>query len=177
MEPSSSHTVNLSAISAFPEVNPWDVGPAVAQMQELLRAHGFQIRVDGDYGWRTETAVKSFQRQHGIRIDGIVGLETWTKLMQTLTPGSRILRYGHVGADVYELQGVLQVNGFAVKRTGMFDAETKSAVMSFQREHHLQDDGVVGAVTWALLCNQRPDLRVNSSPSLLQRLTRRRLGQ
>lgn len=150
-----------SEISAqqLPTVYPWDVGPNVAKMQELLRAHGFALRVDGDYGWRTEVAVKSFQRQYGLRVDAIIGPETWSKLMATVKPGSRPLRQGCSGADVYELQGLLQVNSYAVKRTGMFGAETKSAVQHFQREHHLHVDGIVDEVTWALLRNRKPPTR------------------
>lgn len=151
---SNSSTGNGSTPSP-PELNPWDVGPAVARMQELLRAHGFQLRVDGDFGWRTEMAVKVFQRQHGLRIDGIVGSETWATLMATVQPGSRLLRLGCSGADVYELQGLLQVNGYAIKRDGNFGAETKSSVIAFQREHHLHDDGLVDSVTWALLRGKR----------------------
>jgi peptidoglycan hydrolase-like protein with peptidoglycan-binding domain len=143
----------------LPVLYPWDVGPAVARMQELLNAHGFPLRADGDFGWRTEAAVKAFQRRHGLRIDGIVGPETWGTLMATVKPGARTLRQGHAGADVYELQGLLQVNGYPVKRNGIFDAETKAAAIAFQREHHLRDDGVVDSVTWALLCNQKTPTR------------------
>lgn len=155
MEKSSSEIQHSPAATARPTLYPWDVGPAVARMQELLRAHGFPLRVDGDYGWRTETAVKTFQRRYGLRIDGVVGPETWATLMSTVKPGSRTMRQGCSGADVFELQGLLQVNGYAIKRTGHFDTVTKSAVVSFQRDHHLHDDGIVDSVTWALLCNKK----------------------
>lgn len=138
-----------------PMLYPWDIGPAVARMQELLRAHGFEMRIDGDFGWRTEVAVKQFQRQHGLRIDGIVGPATWAMLARTVEPGTRLLRQGYAGADVYELQGLLQVNGHVVQRSGKYDAETKSAVMAFQRNHHLRDDGIVDSVLWELLRGQR----------------------
>lgn len=149
--------------STPPVLHPWDVGPAVARMQELLCAHGFSLRVDGDFGWRTEAAVKVFQRRHGIRIDGIVGSETWGTLMATVQPGSRLLRQGYSGADVYELQGLLQVNGYAIKRNGTFDSETKAAVIAFQQQHHLRDDGVVDAVNWALLRGRKSTARSTSN--------------
>ncbi|MCU0526475.1 MAG: peptidoglycan-binding protein [Elainella sp. Prado103] len=167
MEPQYS---DVSAHHVPPTVYPWDISPNVAKMQELLRAHGFSVRVDGDYGWRTEVAVKTFQRQYGLRVDAIVGAETWSKLMATVKPGSRPLRSGCSGADVYELQGLLQVNGYAVKRTGNFGTETKSAVQNFQREHHLRSDGIVDEVTWALLRNRKPPARQSS-------LFARRLGR
>lgn len=154
-EPSTHPASSNGGAPSYPVLYPWDVGPPVARMQELLRAHGLSIRVDGDYGWRTEVAVKTFQRQHGLRVDGVVGAETWAVLAATVKPGTRLLRYGYSGADVYELQGLLQVNGRAVKRTGLFDADTKSAVIGFQREHRLRDDGIVDSVTWTLLRNRK----------------------
>ncbi len=134
-----------------PVLYPWDTGAAVARMQELLQAHGFPVRVDGDFGSRTEVAVKQFQRQHGLRIDGVVGVATWSTLTKTVEPGTRLLRQGCSGADVYELQGLLQVNGHVIQRSGRYDAETKSAVIAFQHEHHLRDDGTVDSVVWSLL--------------------------
>lgn len=148
--------------SSYSILYPWDVGPPVARMQELLRAHGFSLRVDGDYGWRTEIAVKTFQRQQGLRVDGVVGPETWQRLAATVQPGTRPLRYGYSGADVYELQGLLQVNGYAIKRTGFFDGDTKSAVIGFQQEHRLRDDGIVDSVTWALLRNHKTPRQTTS---------------
>jgi peptidoglycan hydrolase-like protein with peptidoglycan-binding domain len=143
--------VNLSALPPSPDLYPWDKSAAVAELQELLRAHGFSLWIDGDFGWRTEVAVKAFQRQQGLRIDGIVGAKTWAALKSTVQPGTRILRRGLTGADVFELQGLLQIDGYSVVRDGFFGAETESAVVAFQREHQLREDGMVGSVTWTLL--------------------------
>ncbi|NJO42465.1 MAG: peptidoglycan-binding protein [Cyanobacteria bacterium CRU_2_1] len=134
-----------------PTVYPWDIGAKVAEVQELLRAHGFHLILDGDYGWKTEAAVKRYQKRHGLRVDGVVGSQTWASLRQTIKPRTRPLGEGCSGADVYELQGLLRIAGFAIKRDGFFGAETKSAVVGFQRHHHLKDDGIVNAVTWAVL--------------------------
>ncbi|MBD3880334.1 peptidoglycan-binding protein [Phormidium tenue FACHB-886] len=146
-----SHSVNPT-----PLLHPWDVGQAVAELQELLCAHGFsRVRVDGDFGSKTETAVKLFQKQHGLRIDGIVGVETWVALRATVQPGTRNLRFGRSGADVMELQGLLQINGFDVKRDGYFGSKTRAAVISFQQRHQLQPDGLVSSVIWTLLRGHR----------------------
>ncbi|NJO79765.1 MAG: peptidoglycan-binding protein [Cyanobacteria bacterium RM1_2_2] len=160
--PSTNSTHSNGGAPSYPILYPWDVGPPVARMQELLRAHGFSVRVDGDYGWRTEVAVKMFQRQQGLRVDGVVGPETWQVLAATVQPGTRLLRYGYSGADVYELQGLLQVNGHTIKRTGFFDVETKSAVIGFQRGHRLRDDGIVDSVTWALLRDYKKPRQTNA---------------
>lgn len=137
-------------------VYPWDTGPAVVELQELLRAYGFPLKIDGDFGWRTEAAVRSFQRRQNLRIDGIVGLQTWAALKQQLTPGCRTLHRGHTGVDVYELQGLLQVCGYSLERDSVFGEETEAVVLQFQRQHHLQANGIVGPNTWTVLRAGRP---------------------
>ena len=52
----------------------------VTQLQELLNSQGGQLQVDGRFGLQTEEAVRSFQRQHGLTVDGVVGPETLTAL-------------------------------------------------------------------------------------------------
>jgi hypothetical protein len=50
-------------------------GPEIEELQRSL-----DIKVDGDFGPLTETAVKVFQRASNLKVDGIVGPETWIKL-------------------------------------------------------------------------------------------------
>ncbi len=50
-------------------------GEAVKLLQARLRA-----KVDGDFGPRTEAAVREFQRMKGLVPDGIVGPKTWSLL-------------------------------------------------------------------------------------------------
>lgn len=38
------------------------------------------LNVDGRYGTSTETAVRRFQREQGLKIDGHVGRDTWDAL-------------------------------------------------------------------------------------------------
>jgi hypothetical protein len=57
-----------------------DTGPGVEEIQTALRAHGFKVVVDGDFGPQTDEAVRAFQKQSGIKQDGIVGAITWSKL-------------------------------------------------------------------------------------------------
>ena len=141
-----------SAANISPTLHPWDVGAVVAELQELLIAHGFaKLRVDGNFGYLTEAAVKALQRQHGLRIDGCVGPKTWIVLKTTIQPGSRLLKRGHTGADVAELQGLLRVNGYTIDRNGIFCSQTQACITAFQQQHKLRDDGVVDAVTWSIL--------------------------
>lgn len=146
-----------TALKPGPTLNPWDINPAVAEMQELLRAHDYNVPINGDYDWKTEVAVKTYQRRHGLKVDAIVGPETWISLKSTVQSGVRALREGCSGADVYQLQGLLQIHGYVIKRDGVFGAETKSAVIAFQQRQHLQDTGIVNSVTWALL-GERKDI-------------------
>lgn len=55
-------------------------GAGVREVQTLLVRAGYSLNVDGDFGPSTRDAVKVFQHTHGIRADGVVGPETFTKL-------------------------------------------------------------------------------------------------
>lgn len=49
-------------------------GTQVKTVQTRLKNWGYyKGNVDGIYGWRTRSAVVSFQRKHGLKADGIVG--------------------------------------------------------------------------------------------------------
>jgi peptidoglycan hydrolase-like protein with peptidoglycan-binding domain len=49
----------------------------------LLQAEGVDPGpTDGDFGPRTEAAVRGYQEANGLRVDGIVGPETWGSLVQ-----------------------------------------------------------------------------------------------
>lgn len=51
-------------------------GNDVKELQRALNAHGAKLTVDGDFGPRTESAVKAFQRSHKLTVDGKVGPQT-----------------------------------------------------------------------------------------------------
>lgn len=55
--------------------------PHAREIQQALKNAGFyQGAVDGKLGPQTRDAVKEFQRVHGLRDDGVVGRQTWSKL-------------------------------------------------------------------------------------------------
>ncbi|MGG6269904.1 peptidoglycan-binding domain-containing protein [Leptolyngbya sp. AN03gr2] len=137
--------------SELPILYPWDQGGKVMELQELLRAHGFEVRLNGDFDRFTEAAVKAYQHQQGLRIDGVVGEKTWMALTSSVQPGTRSLRCGCWGADVCELQGLLLVHGYNIARSRMFEDETEAAVRDFQERSRLRVTGVVDATTWTFL--------------------------
>jgi hypothetical protein len=55
-------------------------GEEVKTLQTLLNKNSYQLIIDGDFGFMTESAVKGFQKSKGLVDDGIVGTKTWAKL-------------------------------------------------------------------------------------------------
>ncbi|MEO1067208.1 MAG: peptidoglycan-binding domain-containing protein [Pseudomonadota bacterium] len=62
------------------ELASGDKGPAVKRLQARLTKEGFDLTIDGVFGNTTRGAVCRFQRDHGIRDDGVVGPVTWATL-------------------------------------------------------------------------------------------------
>ena len=59
----------------YETVKKGSTGPWVRKLQEALEIH-----VDGQFGRRTETALKTWQRQNGLEPDGIAGRNTYRLL-------------------------------------------------------------------------------------------------
>ncbi len=69
-----------SGSEARPVLHRGSKGDAVAALQNQLRALGFTLAVDGDFGPGTEVAVTRFQSEHALAADAIVGPQTWAAL-------------------------------------------------------------------------------------------------
>lgn len=75
---------------------------------------------------------------------------------ETIDLGGKVLKFGSTGEEVRELQGALSQIGYDVGDTidGRFGNATRSAVLSFQKENGLEEDGRVGQETLtAILAN------------------------
>ncbi len=64
-----------------PTVKKGSKGDAVRMLQQILTDFGYSSdAVDGDFGSKTEKAVKDFQTDFGLVVDGVVGPNTWAAL-------------------------------------------------------------------------------------------------
>jgi N-acetylmuramoyl-L-alanine amidase len=132
-----------------------DRGKEVADVQTRLRGLGYELGsegVDGFFGPKTVAALKAFQQQRLLLVDGVLGANTWRELVEAgYTLGERLL-YLRVpnfrGDDVLALQVKLNLLGFnAGPERGIFDEEVEHAVIEFQRNAGLPADGIVGENT------------------------------
>lgn len=54
----------------------------VGTLQAILKAKGFDCgNIDNDFGQKTDSAVRAFQKANGLSVDGSVGAATWTALL------------------------------------------------------------------------------------------------
>lgn len=68
-------------VPAFPgTVRRGSKGAVVGLYQARLKARGWNINVDNDFGPATENIVRQFQAEKGLVVDGIAGPATWNKL-------------------------------------------------------------------------------------------------
>ncbi len=68
----------------IPQLTKGCKGDSVKALQILLIANGYscgKAGADGDFGSATDAAVRAFQKANGLTVDGIVGENTWEKLL------------------------------------------------------------------------------------------------
>lgn len=130
-----------------------------------------KITADGIFGNGTQGAVIAFQKQFGLTSDGIIGPDTWNKIVEEYKkmntslpqpeyPGT-LLQAGSVGSDValiqrylYDLSNVYTSIPKPVV-DGVFGNGTRSAVIAFQKLFGLTQDGLIGPMTWTAIMNER----------------------
>jgi N-acetylmuramoyl-L-alanine amidase CwlA len=78
-------------------------GEAVKKLQtDLNKLISAKLVIDGDFGTKTETAVKDFQGKHGLVVDGIAGSKTLAKiveLLKTSAPAALVVEKYRVTAN------------------------------------------------------------------------------
>jgi N-acetylmuramoyl-L-alanine amidase len=168
-------------------------GPAVADVRARLAAlpHDGLPELEGLTGsgidaevfdGGLERAVRAFQQDRGLIVDGVVGVETFSAIDGARWRlGDRILLHvpGHLlrGEDVVALQERLNTLGFAAGRVdGRFGPETERAVRAFQRSYGLPGDGSVGPETLRAFDDLRRSVSGGSANVLRERERVRRSG-
>lgn len=133
-------------------------GEAVLDLQVRLGAVGYRCDPDdpAEFGAGTTAAVRRFQEERGLRVDGVVDRHTWSSLVERgFTLGDRLLYYRQPllrGDDVGDLQRRLNALGFDARRVdGLFGPDTQRALVEFQRSTGLVPDGICGSDTVAAL--------------------------
>lgn len=185
-----SEGLSLSDVSQqFPEyLRRGDSGANVRRLQYFLAVIGGYyntvrpIVVDGTYGDSTENAVRDFQTQAGLTVDGIVGPVTWRALYAAyiginaledytlegipLYPGET-LAIGSTGEEVRQLQTFLRriSQTFpevpSVEPDGIFGTLTNNSVIAFQNLYGIEPTGIVGPLTWDAAATLYTDLTVS----------------
>jgi peptidoglycan hydrolase-like protein with peptidoglycan-binding domain len=134
-------------------------GEAVREAQYLLARSRYLEAgdIDGIFGARTDAAVRRFQRDQGLGVDGIVGFRTWDRLLATFSFPPPTLTDGSSGPVVGRLQQVLNDGRSAfdpgappLATDGVYGPRTRALVVAFQRWGGVPADGVVGLHTWAV---------------------------
>jgi len=54
----------------------------LAAQQAILRSH-ITVKPDGNFGMETEQAVRQYQRRLGLRVDGVIGPQTWECIVRS----------------------------------------------------------------------------------------------
>ncbi|WP_343228685.1 peptidoglycan-binding protein [Silanimonas sp.] len=158
-------------------------GAEVRQLQERLNAVGARdaagrvLGTDGQFGQRTEDAVRSFQRARGLEVDGLAGPETLRALdaavrARAASPmADGVLREGERGVEVRQLQerlnavGARDAAGRVLGTDGQFGQRTEDAVRNFQRARGLEVDGIAGPETLRALQQPAPTRPTPGAPS------------
>lgn len=81
--PVETKPVDETPADSRPTLRKGDKGEYVALLQTKLLARKYQLPkygADGDFGKETEAAVKQFQQDWGLKVDGVVGKDTWKAL-------------------------------------------------------------------------------------------------
>ncbi|WP_160112304.1 N-acetylmuramoyl-L-alanine amidase [Salicibibacter kimchii] len=140
-----------------------DQGDHVEELQQRLVDLGYslpQFGIDAIFGAETAEAVRTFQREAGIGVDGIPGPETHEALENHSNTfafqhwDGSIIRHGDQGGQVEELQQRLVDIGYNLPQfgvDGIFGTETAGTVRNFQQEAGIGVDGIPGPETYRAL--------------------------
>lgn len=128
-------------------------GDEVEALKLSLKAQGYDIDINSVFDAKTDDAVRAFQADQGLQIDGVVGNQTFTRI-QKLEAAPELdtiaqLQRGDRGDDVFSLQLSLQALGHELSIDGIFGREVQGIVRNFQKNQGLDATGIADAATLA----------------------------
>lgn len=124
-------------------------GDIVLKCQEKLKELGYLTTdADGVFGDDTQMAVRRFQAQNELIVDGYLGPTTRKILLSDEAKGNA-LSYGMKGTDVQNVQKRLAKLNYLQSKyiSGYYTDITERAVRLFQKNNSLHIDGKVGRNT------------------------------
>lgn len=68
-------------IANIPYAQRGTKGPLAAAIQAALCEAGQALDIDGEFGPKTENALREFQRKNNLEVDGVAGPATYAKLL------------------------------------------------------------------------------------------------
>ena len=129
-------------------------GADVDWVQSRLSELGYSLKKSGVYDATTISAVKAFQKQNGLGVDGLAGAQTFAVLASDYarrasdSPLSYTsLSVNNSGSSVTNLQKALIKLGYNLKANGEYDVATHDAVVAFQQRNGLVISGIADALT------------------------------
>ncbi|WUI00704.1 peptidoglycan-binding protein [Spirillospora sp. NBC_00431] len=126
----------------------------VKRWQQQMRARGWNLAADGEYGPISQRICRNFQREHQLDPDGIVGPITWRAAWEapsTLAPPAPddVLHLGSYSEDVAVWERQADSRGWRMRHVdGSFDEETATACRAMQEALGLPVTGAVDYETW-----------------------------
>lgn len=72
----------------YNQISYGSTGSDVEELQKLLNQNGYNLEQDGSFGPKTQAAVKDYQNKKGLKVDGIVGTNTWGALTKNQADSS-----------------------------------------------------------------------------------------
>ena len=150
-------------------ISQGQTGSNVLLMQKYLNAVSQvypdvpRLSEDSIFGPIMRSAVIAFQNLYNLSADGVIGRNTWDKIVTVYNnlptgnipqfPGT-LLRQGMQNESIRLMQTYLNAIGETytqipqVEAIGLFGPLTHQAVLTFQRLFGLTPDGIIGRITW-----------------------------
>lgn len=176
------------------EIQDGQVIPRIQLVQyflNVLSAYYDTIRpvdINGILNSETINEIKEFQKTMGLPATGMLDDETWETMHRSVLGILRVLpptavtlpafifpnviiQEGSEGAEVIIVQELLSFISTKipaipnVDTDGIFGPETKNAVIAFQRQHGIEEDGIVDEETWNKLVSVYRGLRFGEQRS------------